>query len=229
MRVPKRWAIGSAVPGMSAMVAAARRVLGGHFDAAQTDELIDATTAAMPALGRRIPPGLNRGGRNLLGQGVFIIGLHQALCARGLAEGDAAAMASDVAYEANRSARAWLHRIAAVLSRDPWTRLRWQSRLLCRLYYRPPGWELHEVSVPGGYGLDVTRCPIAGYFRDLGLGPLCEQTICVQDERVAREYGGPAGIRFTRQGTIAGGAEHCDFRYRPAATPIAGGTAPEGM
>jgi L-2-amino-thiazoline-4-carboxylic acid hydrolase len=86
-----------------------------------------------------------------------------------------------------------------------------------------------EVSVPGGYGLDVTRCPMADYFRDLGLGPLCEQTICVQDERVAREYGGPAGIRFTRQGTIAGGAERCDFRYRPAATPIVVGTAPEGM
>ncbi len=205
----------------AAMVAAARRVLGGRFDADETGELIDAARAGMPALGRRIPPGLNRGARHLFGQGMFVIGLHRALCARGLAEDDAAAMASDVVFEANRPAHAWLHRIAAILSRDPWTRVRWQSRLLCRLYYRPPGWELHEVFVPAGYGLDVTRCAIAGYFRDLGLGSLCEQAICVQDERVARAYGGPAGIRFTRRGTIAGGAGRCDFRYRPAAPPIA--------
>jgi hypothetical protein len=52
---------------------------------------------------------------------------------------------------------------------------------------------------------------------------LCEQTICAQDERVARTYGEPVGIWFARKGTIAGGAERCDFRCRPATiSPLEG-------
>ena len=199
----------------AAMTSAARRTLRRRFDSAQTDALMDATKRAIPSLERRVPSRLNRGGRHLLNQGVFVIALYQAVRAHGLPERDAMALISDVVFDANRSAHAWLHRVAMVRSRNPWTRLRWQSRLLCRVYYRSPGWELHEVAVPDGFGLDITRCAVADYFRDLGLGTLCEQTICAQDERVARTYGEPVGIRFVRQGTIAGGAACCDFRYRP--------------
>jgi hypothetical protein len=200
----------------AAMTPVARKALRGRFDPARTEALIDATTRAIPSLESRVPSGLNWGGRHLLEQGVFVIGLHRALCAHGLPEPDATALISDVVFDTNRSAHAWLHRMAVVRSRNPWSRLRWQSRLLCRLYYRSPGWELHEVAVPAGFGLDVTRCAVADYFRSLGLGTLCEQTICAQDERVAQIYGGPVGIRFARKGTIAGGADRCDFRYLPA-------------
>jgi ubiquinone biosynthesis protein len=128
---------------------------------------------------------------------------------------DATGLMSDIVFEANRAAHDWLHRLARVRHRDGWERLRWQSRLLCRRDYAPPARELHEVSVPGGYGLDMTRCAIAEYYRDLGLSGLCEQTTCAQDARVDQRYGTPAGISFTHAGTLAGGADRCDFRYRP--------------
>jgi len=108
-----------------------------------------------------------------------------------------------------------MHRVARLRHRDPWRRLRRQSRLLCGVYYATPAWELHEVPFDDGYGLDITRWAIADYYRDLDLGNLCEQTICAQDERVADQYGSPAGISFTRTGTLAGGADRCDFRYHP--------------
>jgi uncharacterized protein YbbK (DUF523 family) len=63
--------------------------VGLRFDPAQTDALMGATKAAIAGLERRVPPGLNRGGRHLLEQGVFVITFHQALCEHGLPEGDA--------------------------------------------------------------------------------------------------------------------------------------------
>jgi ubiquinone biosynthesis protein len=166
-------------------------------------------------LAAKIPPQLNAGGRHLLSQSAFTIALHQALIAGG-ADADAATeLVADVVFETNRAAHAGLHRIARFRYRDPWDRLRWQSRLLRRFYYAPPAWQLHEVAVPGGHGLDITRCAVADYYRQLGLSDLCERTICAQDVRVADQYGTPVGITFTRTGTIAGGADRCDFRYHP--------------
>jgi ubiquinone biosynthesis protein len=180
-------------------------------------DVIAIATSGFGDLTERIPPDLNRGGHHLLTQSAFTIAVHQALTDRGTEPRLATATVSDIVFEANRVAHRWLHRVARARHRDPWDRLRWQSRLLCRAYYAEPAWALHEVPVEDGYGLDITRCAIAEYYRELGLSDLCEQTICVQDERVADQYGTPVGISFTRTGTLAGGADRCDFRYHPTA------------
>jgi hypothetical protein len=197
------------------VVAAARKVLTRRLGDAAACEAIGTAAGRYRELTERIPPRLNRGGQHLLAQCAFTIAVHRALTDRGTMPADATGLVSDIVFEANRAADDWLHRLARARHRDAWERLRWQSRLLCRRYYAPPAWELHEVPVPGGYGLDITRCAIAEYYRDLGLSGLCEQTICAQDARVAQHYGTPAGISFTRAGTLAGGAGRCDFRYRP--------------
>jgi hypothetical protein len=51
--------------------------------------------------------------------------------------------------------------------------------------------------------------------RDLGPGDLCEPTVCVQDYRWADQYGTPVGSGFTRTGTLADGADRCDFFHHP--------------
>jgi ubiquinone biosynthesis protein len=198
-------------------VSAARSVLREHLGERAAAQAIDAARARFGGLAARIPAELNAGGRHLLTQSAYSIALHRALIEQGTDPAAATDLVADVVFEANRSAHAWLHGIAFLRHRDPWARLRWQSRLLCRVYYAPPGWQLHEVDVIDGHGLDITRCAVADYYRVLGLGDLCQRTICVQDQRVADQYGTPVGIAFTRTGTLAGGADHCDFRYHPTA------------
>jgi ubiquinone biosynthesis protein len=196
-------------------VTAACSVLGPRLGERTAVQAVDAACVSFGGLAAKIPPQLNAGGRHLLSQSAFTIALHQALIAGG-ADADAATeLVADVVFETNRAAHAGLHRIARFRYRDPWDRLRWQSRLLRRFYYAPPAWQLHEVAVPGGHGLDITRCAVADYYPQLGLSDLCERTICAQDVRVADQYGTPVGITFTRTGTIAGGADRRDFRYHP--------------
>jgi hypothetical protein len=199
-----------------ALLSTTRRVLLRHLDGAVVELVVALALARHEPLATRVPSGLNWGGRHLVDLGVFTIGVHGALVERGIETGRATAWVADIVEEANRPALDWLHRAGVLRHRDPLERLRWESRLLCRLYYARPAWLLNEVEVPAGHGLDIHRCAIADFYRELGLGTLCEQTICVQDERVARRYGAPAGISFRRTGTLAGGADRCDFRYRMA-------------
>lgn len=196
------------------MVAATRAVLRPRLGDGPTRDVIAEATSGFDELAERIPQQLNRGGHHLLTQSAFTIAVYRALTERGTEPRLATEAVSDIVFEANSAPHRWLHRVARLRHRDPWRRLRWQSSLRCSVY-TAPAWELHEASVDDGYGLDVTRCAIADYYRDLGLSDLCEQTICAQDERVADQYGTPVGISFTRTGTLAGGADRCDFRYHP--------------
>jgi hypothetical protein len=196
-----------------ALLGAARRILGRHLDETAVRLVLAGAAVRREPLLARIPPGLNFGGRHLLRLAAFAIAVHDALVAEGIDPDRASALVADIVEETNRAPLDWLHRAAVVRHRDPLRRLRWESRVLCRFYYARPAWELEEVPVVDGYGLDVRRCAIAEYYRSLGLGGLCEETICAQDDRMASAYGGPAGIRFRRTGTLAGGSDRCDFRY----------------
>lgn len=75
----------------------------------------------------------------------------------------------------------------------------------------PEGFVMRRVDSPGDLlAFDVERCPIATYLAAQGvpeLGPL----ICEVDNLLAETL---PGISLRRTGTIARGAQRCDFRYR---------------
>lgn len=65
-----------------------------------------------------------------------------------------------------------------------------------------------------GYGFDILECGICILFRKHGAGQyvpiLCE---------VDKITSGLAGLQLIRSGTIANGAEKCDFRFKKAEKP----------
>jgi len=76
----------------------------------------------------------------------------------------------------------------------------------------PGGFEMRRVEREPGVllALDVERCPLAEFFARQGtpeVGPL----ICKLDDVMVEAMD---GVELHRTGTIAAGAERCDFRYR---------------
>jgi len=74
-------------------------------------------------------------------------------------------------------------------------------------------WEmtvLEETSTT--YCFDVTRCPYADTYRDLGVQDLGVALSCCRDEPFAR--GLHPRLRLERTTTLMEGADRCDFRYR---------------
>ncbi len=60
---------------------------------------------------------------------------------------------------------------------------------------------------------NVTHCPYADYFHELGEPELGALLLCEQDVHLASAAGDEA-VEFNRSQTIMGGAKYCDFRIR---------------
>lgn len=186
----------------------ARRWLPTEFGDDLSGRILADADAGYPALAERLPAaGLGAG--HLLRIGAYAVALRQALDEVGVDAHRANALISDIVFQTVMPARTALKRLGRLRHRDPMEAANWSSRLARRLYYRSPDWEMHDVPVAGGFGMDVTRCVVAEYFDSLGMSDLCQAAICEQDVRSATHH----GLRFERSGTLAGGSDRCDFRY----------------
>jgi L-2-amino-thiazoline-4-carboxylic acid hydrolase len=61
------------------------------------------------------------------------------------------------------------------------------------------------------FGIDVTGCRYAQFYKELGVPELGFLLVCGADYPIAEGFG--PGISLTRTQTIMQGAGHCDFRY----------------
>lgn len=98
---------------------------------------------------------------------------------------------------------------AAVHPKDPFARTQFRENLARRVLYRPPDWVMTDVESPSCYAFDVQRCLYADYFAWRGEAGFCQRVLCDQDQRMAERR----GQALVRAGTLAGGADRCDFRY----------------
>ena len=62
------------------------------------------------------------------------------------------------------------------------------------------------------FGIDVTGCRYAEFYKELGEPELGFLLVCHADFTTAEGFG--PDIKLTRTQTIMQGASHCDFRYR---------------
>jgi len=188
---------------------AARIVLRDKFSPAEIEEIVERTQHHSGELAPDLPQEKTFGARTGLRMACFTIAFYRALQERGVGKEMAMRLVADANWEAFRRMIAPLLQIGAILFRDPLRRVQWSFRLTRRFVYNPPGWIMEDVPVEDGFGFDVLRCPLADYFRSLGLGELGEGALCELDFRTAELE----GIKLVRTGTLAGGAERCDFRW----------------
>lgn len=64
---------------------------------------------------------------------------------------------------------------------------------------------------------NVTRCRYAETYREMGIGHLSAVLSCNRDGAFCEGF--HPDLKLTRTQTIAGGASHCDFRYRVERDP----------
>ena len=88
--------------------------------------------------------------------------------------------------------------------------------------FPPPAWAGHWVErSQNRVGFDMTRCYIVDTFRQLDAAPVAP-AFCATEAYLQQ---GCPYLRFSRTGTLASGADRCDYRYEllPVPTPLPAG------
>lgn len=134
----------------------------------------------------------------------------EALTDQGVERDYAIELTADVSWRVY----AYWGRAAAILTApwpaDPATKLRRRVNTFLRFPFNPPGYRFHDIPEPTGRSLDMLRCPVADYMATQNASDLCVGSWCNLDFALAEMW----GRRLERTGSIAGGSDLCDFRFR---------------
>ena len=148
-------------------------------------------------------------GRVNLRMAAYMLALYRAMRDEHVSEERATALLSHGLFRVMRQVWRAPDAIVGRLTRDHVRRARIRERIARRLYFRSPDWEMHEVSYPGRHAVDITRCVMRDFMVSEGATELCAEVVCAQDILMAEAR----GDRLIRTGTLARGADRCDFRF----------------
>ncbi len=203
-----RWATRRALVGRSRSALNSEQ---GRFTRAEVDRVLQQLWRNYDELVPGIPWEPTFGARMTLRLACATVAAYRALVAAGIEKDEAIRLIADVAWVACGKGAALPGLVARAFARDSVRRLRITTDLVRRFPFNPPGYVIEDVAAANGaVAFDVRRCPVADYFRSHDLGQLCVGTWCSQDYAFAEMWGG----KLERKGTLAGGGDRCDFRWK---------------
>ncbi len=142
----------------------------------------------------------------------LILALHETLLRHGIAAAESHRLIHDIGWSVYRQMAEPPLLIASAFTRDPRKRLELATDLFRGFPFGSPSYQWRDVASPdGAIAFDCLKCPVAEFFASRDASELCVQTFCRLDFPLAQTWGG----RLERSGTIASGAELCDFRWYP--------------
>ena len=142
----------------------------------------------------------------------LVLAMHQTLLRHGVAAAESHRLIYDIGWSVYRQMAEPPLLIASAFTRDPRKRLELATNLFRSFPFGSPSYQWRDVASPdGAIAFDCVKCPVAEFFASHDASELCVQTFCRLDFPLAQTWGG----ELQRSGTIASGAERCDFRWYP--------------
>ncbi len=161
-----------------------------------------------------VPKGEGFGPTQVLHLAAITIALHQALTDSGRSDEAATQIVVDVGWVVYRKMGAVAWMLSRTAGKDQLQRMRAATQMFRRFPFSSPAYQWKEVAAEANVvAFDCVRCPAAQYFASRNRSALCVQTFCNLDFPLAKDW----GAELERSGSIAGGAERCDFRWRHGA------------
>jgi len=142
----------------------------------------------------------------------LVLAMHETLVRHGIGADESHRLIYDIAWNVYQQMGEPPLLIGEAFTRDPRKRLKLATDMFRSFPFGSPSYEWRDVpSADGAVAFDCVKCPVAEFFASRDASELCVQTFCRLDFPLAQSWGG----QLQRNGTIASGAEHCDFRWYP--------------
>jgi len=191
---------------------AVRRVLRNRLAPEELEQVIQGAWRNYSDLAQELPAEPTLGARLMVRLAAMTIGLHNSLRQAGLTEEEALERTSQITWLVYEKLTELPWKLTALLAKNRIGRVRRVMDWSMRFPYGSPGYQMQYVQAEENtVAFDVHRCPAADYFARQGLSELCVSAFCDLDYPLADKW----GVTLERSQTLAGGATHCDFRFRP--------------
>lgn len=189
----------------------------GRFTRADVDRIVGQTWQNFEQLAPSVPREPTVGNRMMVLLACVSASCFRALMAAGVERNYAIELFADVAWQVYEKSGILPDLIARLVTPDSVEQMRMRVNMFLRFPFNPPGYIFERVpsdpsiglGTGGGIAFDMLRCPAAEYFRAQGMADLCVGSWCNLDYPLAEMWNG----RLERTGTLAGGADRCDFRF----------------
>ena len=136
---------------------------------------------------------------------------YQELTARGQSEEVATQLFYEIAWEVYEKIGRFSWWLAGWRNNNGYGRLLKATKLFRAFPFNRPSYQWEDVQAGNDIvGFNCTKCPVAEYFQKHDLSTFCSNTWCALDFPLAELW----HSKLERTGSIAGGADKCDFRWQ---------------
>lgn len=202
-----RWAATAAIAGRNRSRTDAS---AGRFTRKDIDRLLTAAWTNFDHLPTRLPSEPTLGARQNVILAALTLSMLQALTAEGIERDYAIELIGDCCWKIYAQWGQIPRALSRLVTPDPAKRMQLSVDMFLRYPFNWPGYQYRDITEPRGRGLDMLRCPVADYLTANNAADLCVATWCDLDYALADKWGGT----LERHGTLAAGANRCDFRFR---------------
>ncbi len=176
----------------------------------ETERVLSETWATYDVLEADLPLQPNNGATLTTHLAALTLALHRTLVSHDRSQAQSHALIHAIGWDIYRRMADPPWELARTITADPAKRLRIATDMFRRFPFGPPGYGWRDVDAGEDVvAFDCTKCPVAEFFAHHDDAELCTATWCALDFPVAEKWGG----RLVRPKTIAGGHDHCDFRW----------------
>jgi len=189
----------------------ARTILQEEFNKEQVRKILAVTWKEFARLEPDLPKQETLGATFTIHLACATVAMHKALLQAGKSEDAATHLIYRIGWIIYTRMGEFPMLIAGMFSDHPYKRMELATQVFRMFPFTAPdyGWQ----DVEGGkdtVAFNCTRCRVAEYFKSLEMGDLCYRTWCKLDFPLAEQWGG----YLERNGSIAGGADVCDFKWK---------------
>lgn len=198
---------------------AARQILVIHYGSDEIKEILFAYWERYLLLKQAVPKLPTVGGTIMVHLAAMSNAFYQELVATGKSKQEATKLFFDIAWKiyVKMGKLSWL--LAGIGRKNKYNILLKATQLFRAFPFNSPSYVWSDVTTENNVvGFDCAKCPVAEYFIKNNLAEFCAATWCALDYPLA----GLWHAELKRTGSIAGGADKCDFRWtlKPTSTNV---------
>ena len=189
----------------------ARTILQEEFNKAQIQQILTDTWKEFVLLEPDLPKQETLGATFTIHLACATVAMYKALLQAGKSQDAATHLVYRIGWKIYTRMGDFPMLIAGMFSDAPLKKMELATQIFKMFPFTAPdyGWQDVEAG-KDTVGFNCTRCQVAEYFKSFGLSELCYNTWCSLDYPLAEQWGG----HLERSGSIAGGSNICDFRWK---------------